>query len=506
MYQYHFKSFFEKTCEKFNQKVALIDTDEKKYTYNYLNKKSDIVASNLERFKGKTNTIAIDSIKNVNTIIMFLGCLKIGFTYFFLDLNQPKKRIQLILKKTKCKLIITEKKTHNLKVNSISPKNLMRGKQNKTSNYTSDNSAYIMFTSGSTGEPKGAIINHQSIINFVNWSKNSFEISEKDIFSQLNPLYFDNSVFDLYNSLLHGCTLVLTNGLDIKKPVHLLKRLKKNKCTIWFSTPSLLIYYLNFGLINKANFLHFKKIIFGGEGFPKPKLINLINKMGNKKYYNVYGPTECTCICSSHLITSRDLKKDEEKYVTLGNIAENFNYEIDSKNKSYKNKKIGELLLFGPNVGLGYIGDKKITSENFILDEKKFNSRGYKTGDLVYLNKKRNKIFFVGRKDTQIKHLGHRIELNELEVTLNKNPSVDEACVFYFKKKFNTYGKIIAVISSKKNINKFILLKFIKKFLPNYFLPQEIFIVKNLKKNFNGKIDRNGIKKFYEKLLSNTTQ
>ena len=89
---------------------------------------------------------------------------------------------------------------------------------------------------------------------------------------------------------------------------------------------------------------------------------------------------------------------------------------------------------------------------------------------------------------------------------MNKNPSVDEACVFYFKKKFNTYGKIVAVISSKKNINKFILLKFIKKFLPNYFLPQEIFIVKNLKKNFNGKIDRNGIKKFYEKLLSNTTQ
>ena len=97
-----------------------------------------------------------------------------------------------------------------------------------------------MFTSGSTGEPKGAIISHQSIINFVNWSKNSFEISDKDVFSQLNPLYFDNSVFDLYNSLLHGCTLVLTNGLDIRNPVHLLNRLKKNKCTVWFSTPSFL--------------------------------------------------------------------------------------------------------------------------------------------------------------------------------------------------------------------------------------------------------------------------
>ena len=137
--------------------------------------------------------------------------------------------------------------------------------------------------------------------------------------------------------------------------------------------------------------------------------------MGNKKYYNVYGPTECTCICSSHLITNRDLKKDGEKYVTLGNIAENFDYIIESKKKSFKNKKVGELILFGPNVGLGYVGDEKVTRENFILDGKKFNSRGYKTGDLVYFNKKRNKIFFIGRKDTQIKHLGHRVELNELK-------------------------------------------------------------------------------------------
>ena len=504
MYQYNLNQYFKEISKKYKNKTALIDINDKKYTYGYLDKKSDMFASKIQNFKKEDLcAVGIDSKKNVNTIIAFLGCLKSGVTYFFLDLNLPNKRIKKIIKKTKCKILISDEKKNKLFAKVISIKTKTNNKKITIRNCSSDNPAYIMFTSGSTGEPKGAIISQQSIINFINWSRKSFKITPKDIFSQLNPLYFDNSVFDLFNSLFNGSTLVLTNGLEIENPVNLLKKIKKNKCSIWFSTPSLLIYFLNFDLLDKIKFKFINKIIFGGEGFPKQKLINLIKKVGRKSYYNVYGPTECTCICSRHLIDKSDLVYNKESYVTLGKIAENFDYLIlNNKNKIVKPGKVGELVLFGPNVAYGYIGDDEITRKNFIYGKKYFNyQRGYRTGDLVYYNPKQDKIYFVGRKDTQVKHLGYRIELNELEVTLNKHAQVNEAFVFYLKNKLETHGKIIAVLSVKKKIEKSEILFFLKKYLPKYFLPKYVFFTKNLLKNSSNKIDRVKLKKIYEKKI-----
>ena len=156
--------------------------------------------------------------------------------------------------------------------------------------------------------------------------------------------------------------------------------------------------------------------------------------------------------------------------------------------------------MYGPNVAYGYIGDKLNTEKNFMLNIGNFkNQRGYKTGDLVKEDKFNNNLFFIGRNDTQIKHMGYRIELNELEIVLNKLKAVKETCVFYLKNNNKTYGKIISVISSSQKISKKEVYLFIKRYLPNYFLPQEIFLVKDLPKNFNGKIDRALIKKNYEK-------
>ena len=126
----------------------------------------------------------------------------------------------------------------------------------------------------------------------------------------MNPLYFDNSIFDIFSSLLNGNTLILFEKLNIYNPESITKRINNLKCTIWFSTPSLLIYLINMNLIKKESFKSIKKIIFGGEPFPKDKLLVLYKKLKNKNFYNVYGPTECTCICSSHLISKKDLIDD----------------------------------------------------------------------------------------------------------------------------------------------------------------------------------------------------
>tara|TARA_Y100000389_G_scaffold203999_1_gene254462 strand:+ start:2940 stop:4463 length:1524 start_codon:yes stop_codon:yes gene_type:complete len=503
MYKFNFLKFFKDTVKKNKYKIALIDVDNKEYNFHYLDVQSDKLGTYLEKYKKDNNIIAIDSEKSLDTIISFLACLKIGLPYFFLDIHLPKKRILEILKKTRCKFVLSKNKISFAKKIDIKKSNKI-----KTISYTtcdSGKAAYIMFTSGSTGSPKGAIISHQSVINFVFWCKENFILEKNDIFSQLNPLYFDNSVFDLYNSLLLGGTLVLIPQLDINDPSKLINRIQKHKCTVWFSTPSLLIYFINFNLLDKKKFKNLTKIIFGGEGFPKAKLKELFNKFSSKTFYNVYGPTECTCICSRYLISKKDFleenKSSKNIYVSIGQIAENFNYKIVDKNfKEVKKGNVGELILYGPNVAYGYIGDKLNSDKNFIFSSDNLDyQRGYKTGDLVKENELNNQLFFIGRNDTQIKHMGFRIELNELEIVLNKISSIKETCVFYIKNKYKTYGKIISVISISKKISKEEVYSFIKKHLPKYFLPQELFFVKDLPKNFNGKIDRALIRKNYEK-------
>jgi len=502
----NFNSNFKLIVKNYSKKIALIDTDDTKYTYQKLDNLSDKIALFLKDQLSNKRIVAIDATKNYKAILAFLGALKAKKTYFFIDLNQPKKRILNIFKKTKVNFLITDSKTKFLNTTSISIKTIFKNKKVNSINKKnlSNDLAYVMFTSGSTGEPKGAMISHENVLNFVKWCKKNFSITSKDIFSQVNPLYFDNSVFDLYNSFLNGSTLVLTEGLNINEPQILLKRLMKHKCSIWFSTPSLLIYFINIGLAEKNKFSYFKKIIFGGEGFPKNKLFYLINKIGReKKYYNVYGPTECTCICSSYLIKQSDFLDKKNIFAPLGKIGDIFNYKIlNNKNKKVSNDQIGELVLSGPNVGYGYINDKENKKKNFIFDKKKSKERSYKTGDLVKYNSKKKLIYFVGRKDSQIKHMGYRLELNELEVVISKIPLVNEVYVFYLKKENSDFGKIIAVISCKKKIKDLFILRFIRKFLPNYFLPQEIILCNTLKKNANGKVDRSFIKKYYEKRIS----
>ncbi|WP_440650531.1 AMP-binding protein [Candidatus Pelagibacter sp. HIMB1495] len=505
MYKFNFLRFFKNTVKKNKYKIALIDIDHKKYNFQYLDFHSDKFATYLEKYKKDNNVIAIDSEKSLGTIIALLACLKIGLPYFFLDIHLPKNRIKEILKKTRCKFVISKNR-----ISFAKKLDIKKSKNIKKISYTSCNSddiAYIMFTSGSTGSPKGALISHQSVINFVLWCKKNFLLDSKDVFSQLNPLYFDNSVFDLFNSMLLGNTLVLIPQLDINDPLKLINILYKHNCTVWFSTPSLLIYFINFNLLDKKKFKKIKKIIFGGEGFPKAKLEILFNKFNDKVFYNVYGPTECTCICSRYLISKKDFIKNNKSiksnYAPIGSIAENFNYKIvDQKFKEVKKGDIGELILYGPNVAYGYIGDKLNTDKSFILDIKNFdNQRGYKTGDLVKENISNNQLFFIGRNDTQIKHMGYRIELNELEIVLNKLSSIKETCVFYIKNKARTYGKIVSVISTNRQISKKEIYTFIQKYLPKYFLPQELFFVDDLPKNSNGKIDRALIKKKYEKKI-----
>jgi D-alanine--poly(phosphoribitol) ligase subunit 1 len=285
-------------------------------------------------------------------------------------------------------------------------------------------------------------------------------------------MHFDNSVFDFYSSIFNGATLLSIKDDIILNPRKLIKKLNVLSPTIWFSVPSLLVYVLNLRAFKNNDLQSLRIFTFGGEGFPKNKLRELWGLFGQRiTFINVYGPTECTCICSSYVVNENDILDND--LLPIGKMAPNF-YPIvvDDENKVAIINEIGELCLGGPNVGIGYYNNIEKTEESFI-DDPRFNKlkiKVYKTGDLVLFDSKREVFLFKGRVDNQIKRMGYRIELEEIENVLNSLNYVNESAVVY-------------VINQD-----------LTKYLPNYMSPDIFVFLDQLPKNQNGKIDRQNLK------------
>jgi len=306
----------------------------------------------------------------------------------------------------------------------------------------------------------------------------------------LSPLYFDNSVFDFYTALFSGACLVPISKETSKNPKSLVEAVDQQKCTVWFSVPSLLVYLLKMRVLSKSNMTSIGLIIFGGEGFPKGELKKLYELYADRaSLVNVYGPTEGTCICSSYNIVDTDFE-DMNKLAPLGVINPNFDYLIMNEHSTeVEAGEKGELCLIGPNVGLGYVNDKERTNNSFFQNPKVLSHREiiYKTGDLVY--EKNGLLWFSGRVDNQIKHMGYRIELEEIESALNGLGYISQSAVLYIRVNVN-YGKIIAFIATHENVDESTIKADLTDIIPEYMIPSVIEIHEELPKNANGKVDK----------------
>jgi D-alanine--poly(phosphoribitol) ligase subunit 1 len=240
------------------------------------------------------------------------------------------------------------------------------------------------------------------------------------------------------------------------------------------------------------NMRYIKRIIFGGEGYPKAKLKQLFDIYSHRiEFHNVYGPTECTCICSSYGVTEDDFR-DLQGFLPLGSLIPNFDYLIvDEELMPVEPGQTGELILRGPNVGLGYYSDQERTQEGFIQNpcNDSYREIVYRTGDLAYFNPDDGRIWIVGRRDNQIKHMGYRIELEEIENALSCIDSVKHSAVVHCE--IRGLSQIVAFIKSENGrADETEIRCRLQEIIPQYMVPTRFEFLDVLPKNANGKLDR----------------
>jgi D-alanine--poly(phosphoribitol) ligase subunit 1 len=479
-----------------NPSKFAISNPEAEFSFSEIKTKADSLSKALlDNGIVKGDVVAIFQDKSVAGFCLMLACLRIGAPYVNLDPGSPQERLKKMLNTCEPALVVacSQIKSNPLIEYSHPHKFIAIDdlKDGQTLNpypvVTGTDPAYLMFTSGSTGLPKAAVISHGALLNFIDWARDRFELTPDDRFTNVNPLYFDNSVFDFYASIFNGACLCPTPSKLLQEPLRLANWVKANQCTIWFSVPSLLVYLLTMHALSQDDFPNVRKIIFGGEGFPKKKLKQLFELLGKRMdLENVYGPTEATCICSAHTVTEDDFL-DMSKLTAIGRLAPNFDSHIISEDENIRR---GELVLIGPQVCLGYYNSPEQTKLAFIQNPKhsQYRDVGYKTGDIVELDDSGN-FHFLGRKDLQVKLMGHRIELEEIESALFSSHDFDEVAVTY-RSLGDGLGRIVAHLVCKADIQEKSIKESLKNRLPSYMIPKKFVVHDSLPKNANGKIDR----------------
>ncbi|WP_270971352.1 AMP-binding protein, partial [Campylobacter upsaliensis] len=337
------------------------------------------------------------------------------------------------------------------------------------------------FTSGSTGLPKGVSISHKSVIDYAFWVSEEFEFSESSNLANQAPLYFDNSILDIFPTIKKGGSVHLVPNSLFTFPLKVLEYLENEGVNTIFWVPSVLIYFANTQALEKFTLKKLKKVLFCGEIMPNKQLNYWRAKLPNTLFANLYGPTEITDVCCFYKV-DREFK--DEELLPIGKACKNTELLVFDENKNLINEagKKGELFVRGTSLSLGYYNDTEKTNQAFIQNPLHNNYLDllYKTGDIVAYNEF-GELLCYGRLDNQIKFKGHRIELGEIEAVLNSHEKIkNSACIF-------KDDKLIAFYESDEELD---LKGFCKQKLPPYMIASSFVRVEKFTLNANGKIDR----------------
>ena len=444
--------------------------------------------------------IAVLMEKSIGSVIADIAILYSGNAYMNLDVKAPKQRIDNIINHIKPALVITDNKNENVVIDTL-PKDKIFNIDllEYDSISSSDELLYerlrklisvdpscIINTSGSTGIPKGVVLNHLSFIDFTEWAIETLKIGDNEIIGSLSPTIFDIYSFELCMLMAKGSAIVIIPDKMAAFPASILQLMNSRRVSFIFWVPTIMVNIANMSLLDKIAVPDLKTVWFAGEVFPT-RQFNIWKKyLPDTRFINLYGPIEITLDCT-YFIINRDFRDDEP--IPIGFPCNNTDVLIlNNDDKPANINEEGELCVRGVSLAMGYYNSPDKTASAFVQNplNGSYPELIYRTGDIVYKNEL-GEIIYKGRKDTLIKHLGYRIELGEIEhIIVNALKLVNNGCATY-----DDIKKEIAFFYEKTDDASDINFKtLLVEVMPKYMIPARYIPLNELPRNSNGKIDR----------------
>ena len=495
--------YLEDTASRYGGQCAYKDKTQR-FTFREVLKLSRAVGTAVAGLKAYGCPVAVFMEKSAAMIIGFLGIVSGGCCYCPLDVAMPEERLNKILSVLDPAAVITspsqrEKLTRltfscpvyefDCLCQTIENPDLLEAVRRRG---VDTDPLYILFTSGSTGVPKGVAVSHRVMINNMEWLEEHYDFNHEDVWGNQVPLYFDVSDHDVYCPLKFGCETVMIPTEYFTFPVKLMAFLNEERVTGIFWVPFALCAVANLRALEAEVPQYLKYIFFAGEVMPVKQLNYWRRYIPDARYVNMYGPTE-TYVCSYYDV-NRDFGDDEA--LPIGLPCKNVDILVlDGENRQILpgDKSQGELCVRGCALALGYYNDPDRTKERFVQNplNSHFPERIYRTGDLVSYNKL-GELLYHGRLDFQIKRLGYRIELGEIEAAAGNVSEIEEcACVY------DSVKQRILFVYSGGRLEKRELARQLSGKVPQYMMPNQYIYMDKIPRNSNGKIDRKRLKELY---------
>ncbi len=496
-------AYLETAAERNSDKTAYFD-EKTAYTYGAILKDAHSIGTALISYDTINAPIMIYMEKSPLNMAAFWGVLYSRNFYIPIDTKMPEYRIQLILENLNPFAVITDESNLSAAKELFGNRRLLLFSelvktiadetelQAIRSRALDTDPIYVLYTSGSTGVPKGVVVCHRSLIDYVEHFCEEVGITEEDVIANQAPFYFDASLIDIYCTLRSGATMGIVPPDDFTIPIKLLQFLQDYHITTIRWVPSAMKMISTLRGFKTLHPDALRKVIFGAEAMPTKCFNYWKENYPEVVFVQIYGPTEITGVCTYYIV---DREFSNEETIPIGKAFGNTEvFLLDEQDRLITEaNRIGEICVKGTCLAHGYYNAPEKTREVFTQNPLQtcYPECIYRTGDLAQYNEY-GELVFSSRKDSQIKHMGHRIELGEIEAVVNSLPGIRAACCLFHKKK-----EKIVLFYETDAYDDVKLIEALQTRLLRYMMPNVLHRLEKLPQTQNGKTDRMKLKEQY---------